>query len=163
MVDVLMVDDRVGRLRVDASVKATGLGSPEVEFGMAIQAFGLGTFIVSAYGDVDLVTAAELETELLETVHDGARRVVVDLTETTFFDSSGVHAVVRCGELLQSSGVQFGVVCANPRIKRILEITGIDHTFGVHATIEDAISPSRAPETSPVVIPLRPRDGGPHA
>ena len=145
---------------MDASVKAKDPGSAEVEFGVAIQTFGRGTFIVSAYGDVDLVTARELETELLETVDDGARRVVVDLTETTFLDSGGIHALVRAGESLRSSGLQFGIVCSSPRIKRILEITGIDRTFGIHAGLEHAISPSTAPERSPVVVPLRPEDRG---
>ncbi len=148
---------------MDASTKAKDPGSAEVEFGVAIQTFGRGTFIVSAYGDVDLVTARELETELLETVDDGARRVVVDLTETTFLGSGGIHALVRAGESLQSSGLQFGIVCASPGIKRILEITGIDHTFGIHATIEDAVGPSRTPVMPPVVVPLQPRAGGLYA
>jgi anti-sigma B factor antagonist len=125
-------------------MKVMGPGSAGVEFGVASQALGRGTFFVSAYGEVDLVTAPELETELTQVIHRGARRVVVDLTEATFFDSSGVHALVRAGGWLQSSGLQFGVVCANPRITRVLEITGVDQAFGIHATVEDAVSPSSA-------------------
>jgi anti-sigma B factor antagonist len=143
-----MVEVRVGRLRVNSSVKAADPASPDVAFGVAVHAFGRGTFIVSAYGDVDLVTAPELEQELLETVNEGARRIVVDLTGTTFFDSSGVHALMRTGDRLQSRGLQFGIVCANPRIKRILEITGIDQAVGIHATIENAIGP-REPRRQP--------------
>jgi anti-sigma B factor antagonist len=136
-----MVEVRVGRLRVNSRVKPADPGSPDVAFGVAVHAFGRGTFVVSTYGDVDLATAPELEQELLETVDEGARQVVVDLTATTFFDSSGVHALMRAGDWLQSRGLQFGIVCANPRIRRILEITGIDQAVGVHATIETAIGP----------------------
>jgi len=119
--------------RVDT--RSTGVG-----FGLGIQAFGMGTLVVSAYGDVDLVTAAELETELLETVDGGARRVVVDLTEATFFDSSAVHALVRVGERLQSGGRQLAVVCGNPVVNRVLDITGVDRVLPIHATIEQAMS-----------------------
>ena len=126
---------------MESSVKAAHPASPDVEFGVAVQTFGGGTFIVSTYGDVDLVTAPELEQELLEAVNEGARHVVVNLTKTTFFDSSGVHVLVRTGDRLESRGVRFGIVCANPRIKRILEITGIDRAVGIHDTIESAIGP----------------------
>jgi anti-sigma B factor antagonist len=139
------VDDRVGRLEVDGFMKTTDPGSAEVEFGVATQVLGMRTCLVSAYGDVDPVTAPEFEREVLETVHTGARRVVVDLTSATFFDSSAVRALVRAGERLQSDGLQFGIVCGNPNIKRVLEITGADQTFQVHAAIESrpALFPRR--------------------
>jgi anti-sigma B factor antagonist len=158
---MLMVDDCVGRLRVEASVTAIDPGSP-VEFAMALQSFGTGTYLVSAHGDVDSTTAPELETELLETVDSGAHRVVVDLTEATFLDSSGVHVLVRTGERLQSSGPQLGIVCG-PYVKRILEITGVDRAFQIHDTIENAISPRLAAEMSPLASPLRRRDSGVYA
>ena len=136
---VHMVDDRVGRLRVDANVRATDPGSSEVEFWLAIRAFEMGTLVVSAHGDVDLVTAAELETELLETVRDGARRVIVDLTEATFVESSAIHALLRAGQRLQWRGRELAVVCGNPTVKRVLDITGVDRVLPVHTTIEQAV------------------------
>jgi hypothetical protein len=107
-----VVDDRVGRFRVDENVRVLSLGAADaaqvtavrtagqdaqLEFGVATRACDSETFVVSAHGDVDPVTAPELERELLEAVQLGARRVVVDLTETTFFDSSAIHALIRSG------------------------------------------------------------------
>ena len=131
------------------NIKEAARRPPAVEFGIATQALGMDGFFVSTYGDIDLVTAPELETELLDAAHSGARQVVVDLTEATFFDSSGVHALMRAGERLHSTGLQFAIVCGNHVIKRILEITGVDQIFPVHATIENAIGPIGAPEPSP--------------
>ena len=82
----------------------------------------------------------ELETELLDAVRLRARRVFVDLTRTTFFDSSAVHALLRSGERLQASGLHVGIVCSNPDVRKVLEITGVDRTLRIHATIEQAIS-----------------------
>ena len=95
-------------------------------------------FVVSAYGDVDPVTAPELERELLETVRMGATRVVVDLTETTFFDSSATHALVRSAERLQAGRVQLDVVCRTANLKRLFEITGVDRDLQVYATVGQA-------------------------
>ncbi len=123
---------------MERNVKSTDAGSAKVEFGVATQALAIGTFFVTAYGDVDLATAPDLEAELLETVREGTRRVVVDLTETTFFDSGAVHTLVRAGERLQASGLQFGIVCG-PYIKKILEIAAVDQVFQIHPTIEQAL------------------------
>jgi anti-sigma B factor antagonist len=110
------------------------------EFGVATTATGAEMLVVSAYGDVDPVTAPELEAELLEAVQLGARRVFVDLTKTTFFDSSAVHMLLRSGELLRASGLQLALVCSNPNVTRVLEITGADQVLQIHSTIEEAIS-----------------------
>jgi len=48
------------------------------EFSVATTAFDAATFGVVVRGDVDPVTAPELEQELLATAPLGARRVVVD-------------------------------------------------------------------------------------
>jgi len=115
---VFLVDDRVGRFRVDEEMKVLYLAATnaaqgdagrlavagpdaQMEFRVATRAHDAETFVVSVHGDVDPGTAPELERELLEVVQLGARRVVVDLTETAFFDSSAIHALLRSGEQLQ--------------------------------------------------------------
>ena len=97
------------------------------------------TFGVVVRGDVD-PAASELEQELLAAVPLEARRVVVDLTEATYFDSSAIHALMRGGERLLASGLQFGVACSNANIRKVLEITGVDQRFQIYATIEQAVS-----------------------
>ncbi len=129
------------------NLKSANGRPPTAEFGVATCGLGSGRFFVSVYGDVDLLTAPELETELSDTAQRAdASHVVVDLTETTFFDSSGVHAVVRAGERLHSRGLQLAIVCGSSVINSVLRITGVDQTFPVHETIESALAPSRALE-----------------
>jgi anti-sigma B factor antagonist len=106
-------------------------------FRVATRACDAETFGVSVRGDVDLVTAADVELELLASAQLGARRVLVDLTETTFIDSSGIHVLVTGGERLVASGLQFGLVCG-PNVKKVLEIVGVDRMFQIHSTIEQA-------------------------
>jgi anti-sigma B factor antagonist len=110
-----------------------------MQFRVATRAHDAGTFVVSVHGDVDPVTAPELERELLEAVQLGARRVVVDLTETAFFDSSAIHALLRSGEQLQASGLQLEVVCGNPSIKKVFAITAADRALPTHVTVEQAV------------------------
>ena len=112
----------------------------QMTFGVATRAWDTEAFVVSAYGDVDCVTAPELERELLGAVQLGADRVLVDLTETTFVDSSAIHTLIRSGERLHASGLQLEVVCGNPNVTKVLEITGVDQALPIYATIEQATS-----------------------
>jgi anti-sigma B factor antagonist len=106
-------------------------------FGVATRACDAETLGVCVRGDVDLVTAAEVERELLAAAELGARRILVDLTETTFIDSSAIRVLVTGGERLVSSGLQFGLVCG-PSVRRVLEIVGVDRMFQAHSTLEQA-------------------------
>ncbi len=81
-------------LEADGSGRS-GDEQAQIAFGEASNARDSAILVVSARGDVDPVTAPELEAELLEAVELGARRVVADLTETSFFDSSATRALVR--------------------------------------------------------------------
>jgi anti-sigma B factor antagonist len=154
---VFLVDDRVGRLRVDEDLNVLCLAAKDaaqgdavllavegpdaqMEFRVATRAHDTETFVVSVHGDVDPVTAPELERELLEAVQLGARRVVVDLTETSFFDSSAIHALLRSAEQLHASGLQLDVVCGNPSIQKVFAITATDRALPTHATVEQAVS-----------------------
>jgi len=140
---------------VDKGMKALSLGAadaaqtPAVQpagkhaqttFGVATRAWDTEAFVVSAYGDVDAVTAPELERELLGAAQLGADSVLVDLTETTFFDSSAIHTLIRSGERLHASGLQLEVVCGNPNVTKVLEITGVDQALPIYTTIEQATS-----------------------
>ncbi len=46
------------------------------------------TVVIAVAGEVDLYTAPELKRELVAAVDQGARKIVVDLSEATFIDST---------------------------------------------------------------------------
>jgi len=82
----------------------------QVDFAVATAVRDTETVVVSVHGEVDVVTAPDLAGELLTAVELGATLVVVDLTETTFFDSSAIRALLAGSQRLQASGAQVCVV-----------------------------------------------------
>ena len=110
----------------------------QIDFAIATTTQDSETTVVSAEGEVDIATAPRFEEELCKAVELEARRVVVDLTATTFFDSSAIHALLSGAARLQRSGAQVCVVCNDPNIRRLFEITRVDRMLQVHATIEQA-------------------------
>jgi anti-anti-sigma factor len=81
-----------------------------------------GCAVLFARGAIDIATAEQLEragTRLLETA-DG--RLVLDLSETTSMDRSGVRATERLSRLASDTGGHFVVIAVTPGIRRILAL-----------------------------------------
>ena len=97
-------------------------------------------YIVSLTGEVDLYTAPEFKQQLLEIAAQGTRQVIVDLTRTTFIDSTTLGVLVGGVKRLRANGGALTLVCDDRNITKIFEITGLDRVFAIHATRDEAIS-----------------------
>ena len=82
--------------------------------------------IVAARGEVDLATVSDLQWRLHDAASPGDADVVVDLTEVTFLDSTGLAAFVSTHKRLAAAGRT--LILRNPRanVRRVLEITLLD-------------------------------------
>ena len=96
-------------------------------------------YVISLAGEVDLYTAPEFKQQLLEVIAQGAREVIVDLTNTTFIDSTTLGVLVGGVKRLRPNDGQLSLVCSDRNITKIFEITGLDRVFTIHATREEAI------------------------
>jgi len=95
--------------------------------------------IVDVVGDADLYSAPELRDRLTELLDDGTKRIVVDLTETTFVDSMTIGVLLGSMKRLGTAGGRLDLVVARPDIRRIFEITMLDRVFDLHGTREQAL------------------------
>ncbi len=59
-------------------------------------------FVISLAGEVDLYTAPEFKQQLLEVIDQGGRDVIVDLSDTTFIDSTTLGVLVGGVKRLRS-------------------------------------------------------------
>jgi anti-sigma B factor antagonist len=95
--------------------------------------------LVELAGEVDLYTAPELKRELLQVIENGARTVIVDLTETTFVDSTTLGVLLGGLKRLRASDGRIILVCSDRDIRKIFEITLLDRVFPIVETRDDAI------------------------
>jgi anti-sigma B factor antagonist len=96
--------------------------------------------VIELKGEVDLYTCPELKDELLRVIGDGATIVVVDLTETTFIDSTGLGVLIRGVERLTTEDGRLAVVCIDPNMVKVFEVTGLDRVFSIYSTREEALA-----------------------
>jgi anti-sigma B factor antagonist len=96
---------------------------------------------LSLRGELDLAKAPELKDGLDRALGDGAAEVVVDLSELTFIDSTGIALLV-----LAKRGDRGGRLCFLPSnsdaVSRVLALTGINETLGLAARRAGGHGPS---------------------
>jgi anti-sigma B factor antagonist len=100
---------------------------------------------VAAGGEIDLHARSGLEERFERAVDSGARVVALDLSDTSFVDSTAVRAIFNAHSRLQSLGRRLEIVCDNQNVLRILQITGVARTILIHPTWEDAFGSVTAP------------------
>ena len=107
-----------------------------IEFAIKDHAAGPGTHVVSVAGEVDLFTAPEFKQRVMSPIAAGVERVIVDLTETTFIDSSSLGVLIGAHRRLKSRGGRLVVACNNESIVKTFRITGLDGVFSLVDSVE---------------------------
>jgi anti-sigma B factor antagonist len=97
------------------------------------------THVIELGGEVDLYTAPEFKERMVELIESGKKRIVVDLSDATFIDSTTLGVLVGGVKRLRPSSGALALVCTDENITKIFEITGLDRVFPIHATREDAL------------------------
>jgi len=97
-------------------------------------------FVVAVTGEIDLFTAPELKAALLEAIDAGRTRVVVDLTDTTFLDSTALGVLIGTVKRLRARDGRLTLVNTDPNIARTFDITGLDQIFTICETRDEAIA-----------------------
>jgi anti-anti-sigma factor len=97
--------------------------------------------VVDCAGEIDLTNVHELETALNQAARSDVGTVIVTLVNTTYLDSQGLRVIFSVGERLTTARQRLLLVASpgsTPR--RILEVAGMERTYRVFATVEDALA-----------------------
>jgi anti-anti-sigma factor len=106
----------------------------------SVDVSGDDVVIARVSGEIDISNTAELGEELSAAVPNSALGLVIDLTATSYLDSSGVHLVFDLAERLRRRQQQLRVVVPEGApIRRVLRIVELDATVPVLATVEEAV------------------------
>jgi len=96
--------------------------------------------VLAVRGEIDLFTAPELKTALGEAIESGKSRIVVDLEETTFLDSTALGVLIGTVKRLRAHDGRLTIVNVDQNIAKTFEITGLDQIFTISASRDEAIA-----------------------
>jgi anti-sigma B factor antagonist len=115
-----------------------------VNFGVKTDKVDDSTYVISLTGEVDLYTAPEFKQQLLDVIGEGGKDVVVDLSDTTFIDSTTLGVLVGGVKRLRAQEGRLSLVCSDRNITKIFEITGLDRVFTIYPTRDEALAKTSA-------------------
>jgi anti-sigma B factor antagonist len=96
--------------------------------------------VVSLPVEIDLSNADQIREDLLSVVNRGAATLIVDMSGTTFCDSAGVNALVRTLKRATASGTGMRLVVSAHAVRRVLDITGVDHLIDVYPSVAASLA-----------------------
>ena len=111
-----------------------------MDFQVVTVELGDGLAVASVVGEADLYTAPELRGALGALVENGAHSVLVDLSRTSFLDSTTLGVLMGAVRKLRSRGGQIAIACSDPNIRKIFEITLLDRIFAMFDSTEAGIA-----------------------
>ena len=98
-----------------------------------------GWLVLEVEGEIDMATAPKLRERLLAAVNDGAHRVVVDLSEVAFVDSTGLGVLIGALKRVRLHDGDLRIVCTQRGVRKVFDITGLDQVFGLYDALDDAV------------------------
>lgn len=113
---------------------------PQPKFDVDQETVDAHTAVLSASGEIHVSTAPDLSERLNAAIASGHTRLVLDFTGVEFIDSTGLSVLLNALRRLTRRQGALALVCTNPTVLRLFEITRLDSTFDIVATREEALA-----------------------
>lgn len=85
-----------------------------------------GWIAISVEGEIDLATVGELEEVVQEVVREKGSNLVIDLTATSFIDSTGLKSLLTADRELSLAGRSFAIAVKPGPVSRLVDLSGVD-------------------------------------
>lgn len=110
-----------------------------LDFGVEVGGDG-ACAIVNVRGELDIATAPDLVAALETASQQAPARVVVNLLDTSFIDSTGLTTLFRAHKSFEDRDGGFALVCgpSNIEVRRVIDLMGFDQVFTIHESLAAA-------------------------
>lgn len=88
---------------------------------------------------MDSSIAPSLKSEMVTLHAEGARNIILDLTEVKYTDSSGLSALLVGNRIFQEDGGIFILACLSDHTMKLIKISQLDSVLNILPTVEESI------------------------
>jgi anti-sigma B factor antagonist len=96
--------------------------------------------VVPLQGEIDLNVSADVASSLNELISNKAPRVILDLTEVTYIDSSGLAVLIGGMQQIEDYGGKFALAGVGDDVRSILETARLDQFFVTYPHVDAALA-----------------------
>jgi anti-sigma B factor antagonist len=104
------------------------------------ESVGAAYSVVVLAGEVDATNSDELYGVLESVVTQQPRLLIVDMSELSFMDSTGLRMLLRSSRSLDQQGGVLALAAPQVSVARVLQLTRADQLIPVYETVADAIA-----------------------
>lgn len=115
------------------------MANPQSTF-IAIERPEQGIVVLAPNSDIDMSRSPELRSVLRQEMGGGTHKVVVDLDEVEYMDSSGLATLVEAMRNASNAKSKLVICNMNPKVSAIFEIARLDSFFSIVTSRDEAIS-----------------------
>ncbi len=95
--------------------------------------------VIKLAGEVDMSQSPSVHQTLVEVLENRPARLIIDMAEVSYMDSSGVGILVDALRRVRVSGAKLALVAVVPRVLSVLQITKLDQFFEIYSSMEEAL------------------------
>lgn len=99
-----------------------------------------GVAVVAPHGDLDMATVDEVKRTLAGLIDGGQSRVIMDLGEVGYIDSSGMGAMVAAMKRARAAGGDVRLCALQDDVRGIFELTRLVRAMSIHPTRQEALA-----------------------
>ncbi len=97
-----------------------------------------GYLVLDLEGEVDLSCSPDARKQILDALAKG-KNLLVDLSDVSYIDSSGVASLVEGYQTAKKAGQKFGLVGVSEAAMSVLKLARLDRVFPIHPSVEERI------------------------
>lgn len=97
-----------------------------------------GVAVVVPQGRLNMVAARQMKDLLATLLREGSARIVVDLEQTTFLDSSGLGALIGGLKGARQAGGDLRIARPTPEVLTVFQLTNMDKVLRPRDDVESA-------------------------
>lgn len=95
--------------------------------------------IIALQGQVNSSNAATVEAEVLAVVNQGAKNVMLNMTELSYISSAGLRVVLVLAKRLKQAGGKLVIYGMQAHVREVFDISGFLAILNVSATRSEAL------------------------
>ena len=99
-----------------------------------------GTAVITVSGDLNIKSAPDLGKTVEKLLQPGLTRLIVDFSNITYIDSSGMGMLVSCFKQAQNNNTSFGLASVSGRVCDLLKLTRLQSFFPLYRDLDEAMA-----------------------
>ena len=95
--------------------------------------------IVEVQGEIDVYTSSWVKEAIADFIQRGNYHIIINLEGVRYIDSTGLGVLIGALKRVREKEGSISLICTNPQIKKIFNITGLVKIFQIYKSEEEAI------------------------